>query len=180
KKEVKPVWISNTFSRQLTHKWRAEEQAIMVGTNTVLQDNPKLDVRNWTGENPIRIVIDKTLKIPSDFSVYDKSVKTIFITEKKQLSTHENLLFETIDFNKNVCIEILKALYKHQIQSVIIEGGKILLESFIQNNLWDEARIFTSDLVFENGIKAPEFNTSSKPKAYKILNDTLKYIYNEV
>ncbi len=180
KKEVKPVWISNTFSRQLTHKWRAEEQAIMVGTNTVLQDNPKLDVRNWTGENPIRIVIDKTLKIPSDFSVYDKSVKTIFITEKKQLSTHENLLFETIDFNKNVCIEILKALYKHQIQSVIIEGGKILLESFIQNNLWDEARIFTSDLVFENGIKAPEFNTSSKPKAYKILNDTLEYFYNEV
>lgn len=180
KKEVKPVWISNTFSRQLTHKWRAEEQAIMVGTNTVLQDNPKLDVRNWTGENPIRIVIDKTLKIPSDFSVYDKSVKTIFITEKKQLSTHENLLFETIDFNKNVCIEILKVLYKHQIQSVIIEGGKILLESFIQNNLWDEARIFTSDLVFENGIKAPEFNTSSKPKAYKILNDTLEYFYNEV
>lgn len=178
KKETKPVWISNEFSRQLVHKWRAEEQAIMVGTNTVLQDNPRLDTRNWTGKNPIRVIVDRTLKIPPDFSVYDKSVKTIFITENEKTSPHENLIFETIDFNKNINIGILEVLYKYQIQSVIIEGGKTLLESFIQDDLWDEARVFTSDLLFENGIKAPEFNVGSTLKTSKILNDRLEYFYN--
>lgn len=178
KKETKPVWISNEFSRQLVHKWRAEEQAIMVGTNTVLQDNPRLDIRSWTGENPIRIVLDRELKITSGFSVYDKSVKTIFITEKERLSEHENQVFEKIDFNKNVNIGILDVLYKHQIQSVIIEGGAVLLESFIKNNLWDEARVFTSDLSFEKGIKAPEFNTNKAALKNDISDNTLEYFYH--
>ncbi|MGE4346066.1 MAG: bifunctional diaminohydroxyphosphoribosylaminopyrimidine deaminase/5-amino-6-(5-phosphoribosylamino)uracil reductase RibD [Flavobacteriaceae bacterium] len=178
KKETKPVWISNEFSRQLVHKWRAEEQAIMVGTNTVLQDNPRLDIRSWTGENPIRIVLDRELKITSGFSVYDKSVKTIFITEKERLSEHENQVFEKIDFNKNVNIGILDVLYKHQIQSVIIEGGAVLLESFIKNDLWDEARVFTSDLSFEKGIKAPEFNTNKAALKNDISDNTLEYFYH--
>lgn len=178
KKETKPVWISNEFSRQLVHKWRAEEQAIMVGTNTVLQDNPRLDIRSWTGENPIRIVLDRELKITSGFSVYNKSVKTIFITEKERLSEHENQVFEKIDFNKNVNIGILDVLYKHQIQSVIIEGGAVLLESFIKNDLWDEARVFTSDLSFEKGIKAPEFNTNKAALKNDISDNTLEYFYH--
>lgn len=178
KKETKPVWISNEFSRQLVHKWRAEEQAIMVGTNTVLQDNPRLDIRSWTGENPIRIVLDRELKITSGFSVYNKSVKTIFITEKERLSEHENQVFEKIDFNKNVNIGILDVLYKHQIQSVIIEGGAVLLESFIKNDLWDEARVFTSDLSFEKGIKAPEFNTNKAAIKNDISDNTLEYFYH--
>lgn len=178
KKETKPMWISNEFSRQLVHKWRAEEQAIMVGTNTVLQDNPRLNIRSWTGENPIRIVLDRELKITSGFSVYDKSVKTIFITEKERLSEHENQVFEKIDFNKNVNIGILDVLYKHQIQSVIIEGGAVLLESFIKNDLWDEARVFTSDLSFEKGIKAPEFNTNKAAIKNDISDNTLEYFYH--
>jgi len=178
KKETKPVWISNEFSRQLVHKWRAEEQAIMVGTNTVLQDNPRLDIRSWTGENPIRIVLDRELKITSGFSVYNKSVKTIFITEKERLSEHENQVFEKIDFNKNVNIGILDVLYKHQIQSVIVEGGAVLLESFIKNDLWDEARVFTSDLSFEKGIKAPEFNTNKAAIKNDISDNTLEYFYH--
>lgn len=177
KKETKPIWISNEISRQLVHKFRSEEQAILVGKNTVLQDNPKLDVRDWTGQNPIRIVLDRELKIPKNYSVYDKTVKTIFITEKEQISDDENLIFEQVDFTENVNFQILQVLYKHQIQSIIIEGGKTVLESFIKDNLWDETRIFTSDLLLKNGIKAPDFDFE-KYSETRILNDTLSLYYN--
>lgn len=177
KNETKPIWISNEISRQLVHKWRSEEQAILVGTNTVLQDNPKLDVRDWTGQNPIRIVLDRQLKIPKNYAVYDKTVKTIFITEKEVFSEDENLIFEKIDFDKNVNNQILEVLYRNQIQSVIIEGGKTVLESFIEDNLWDEARVFSSDLFFEKGIKAPDFNFKKYSETH-IINDTLSLFFN--
>lgn len=177
KNEQRPVWISNEFSRQLVHKWRSEEQAILVGTNTVLKDNPKLDTRDWTGQNPIRIVLDRTLKIPKNYSVYDKNIKTIFITEKEEISDDENLIFEQIDFDKNRNNQILEVLYKHQMQSIIIEGGTSVLESFVKDNLWDEARIFTSNLFLKNGVKAPEFNFE-KHSETPILNDTLSLYYN--
>lgn len=177
KGNLRPVWISNEFSRQLVHKFRSEEQAILVGTNTVLQDNPKLDVRDWTGRNPIRVVLDRELKIPSDFSVYDKSVKTIFITEKEVNSDDENLIFERINFHESVSQQILGVLYKHQIQSVIIEGGKAVLDSFIKDNLWDEALIFTSEVLFENGTKAPEFNFEPRHRT-TLGNNQLVYYRN--
>jgi len=173
----RPVWISNEFSRQLVHKWRAEEQAILVGTNTVLEDNPKLDIREWTGYNPTRIVLDRELKTPEDYSVYDTSSKTIFITEKHKESNQENIFFETINFQNNPNIQILDVLYKHQIQSVIIEGGASVLQSFIKDNLWDEARVFASDLILENGIKAPEFDFNKYSKN-QIVNDSLSLFYN--
>lgn len=177
KDENRPVWISNPLSRQLVHLWRTEEQAILVGTNTVLDDNPKLNVRDTFGKSPIRIVIDRELKIPTDFSVYDKSVKTIFITSKEQESQDENLVFDKIDFQSNVIQQVLDVLYKHQIQSVIIEGGSQLLQSFIQENLWDEARIFTSEISLKEGIKAPDFQYTYQNKQY-IQNDELTFFYN--
>lgn len=177
KDNKRPVWISNEYSRQLVHKWRTEEQAIMVGTNTVLQDNPKLDVRHWTGHNPLRVILDRALVIPKDFSVYDKSCKTIFITEKVMQSSDNHLIFEQIDFSKNRNKQILDVLYKHDTQSVIIEGGKDVLDSFIQDGLWDEARVFSSDAFVEEGIKAPEFNFQFSHET-RILNDTLYYYYN--
>ena len=177
KNEIKPIWISNEFSRQLVHKFRSEEQAILVGTNTVLLDNPKLDVRDWTGQNPVRIVLDRGLKIPKNYSVYDRRIKTIFITEKEQISDDENLIFERIVFDENINNKILEVLHKNHIQSVIIEGGAGVLESFIKDNLWDEARIFTSDLILENGVKAPEFNFE-KYSETRIMNDVLSLFYN--
>jgi diaminohydroxyphosphoribosylaminopyrimidine deaminase/5-amino-6-(5-phosphoribosylamino)uracil reductase len=177
KDENRPVWISNPLCRQLVHQWRTQEQAILVGTNTVLDDNPKLNVRDTFGKSPIRIVIDRELKIPTDYSVYDKSVKTIFITSKEQESHEENLVFEKIDFQSNVIQQILDVLYKHQIQSVIIEGGSQLLQSFIQENLWDEARIFTSEISLKEGIKAPDFQYTYQNKQY-IQNDELTFFYN--
>lgn len=178
KENNRPVWISNKYSRQLGHKWRAEEQAILVGTNTVLQDNPKLNLRDWTGEHPARVVLDRELRIPTTYSVYDKSVKTIFITEKQTQSNHENLIFETIDFSHNRNEQILQVLYKHQIQSVIVEGGQKVLNSFIADNLWDEARVFMSDIFLEKGVNAPEFNFQPD-RIISIDNDQLIYFKNK-
>jgi diaminohydroxyphosphoribosylaminopyrimidine deaminase/5-amino-6-(5-phosphoribosylamino)uracil reductase len=155
RKEQKPVWITNEFSRQLVHKWRSEEQAILVGTNTVIDDNPKLDVRDWEGNNPIRIILDQNNRIPKDSHIYDNKVKTIIISNLAQVNNGENTTFDIIDFEQNLANQILKALYKHKIQSVIIEGGLKTLQTFIEENLWDEARIFIGNNCFGNGIKAP-------------------------
>jgi diaminohydroxyphosphoribosylaminopyrimidine deaminase/5-amino-6-(5-phosphoribosylamino)uracil reductase len=121
RKEQKPVWITNEFSRQLVHKWRSEEQAILVGTKTVIDDNPKLDVRDWEGNNPIRIILDQNNRIPKDSHIHDNKVKTIIISNFAQVNNGENTTFDSIDFKQNVAQQLLKAFYKHKIQSVIIE-----------------------------------------------------------
>lgn len=154
-KKRKPVWITNEFSRQLVHKWRSEEQAILVGTNTVIDDNPKLDVRDWEGNNPIRIVLDQNNRITEDSHIFDDKVKTIVFSKSKKAINKENTIFEVIDFKQNLAHQILNVLYKYQIQSVIIEGGSQTIQTFIDENLWDEARIFIGNKSFKNGTKAP-------------------------
>ena len=153
--KLKPVWITNKYSRQLVHKWRTEEQGILVGTKTVLDDNPSLTARDFSGYNPVRIVLDKSGKIDTKFHVKDNSVKTIFLTENESLISSENCIYEQCSFDENLIENTLNILVKHQIQSVIIEGGSKTLQSFIDKNLWDEARIFTGKNIFENGTKAP-------------------------
>lgn len=155
KLDQKPVWVTNEFSRQLVHKWRSEEQSILVGTQTVIDDNPKLDVRNWTGKNPIRIVLDQKNRIPKGSHILDNQVKTIIFSDIPKAINEENTIFETIDFKQNLAEKILNVLYQHQIQSVIIEGGSRTLQTFIDENLWDEARVFIGNHNFETGIKAP-------------------------
>jgi diaminohydroxyphosphoribosylaminopyrimidine deaminase/5-amino-6-(5-phosphoribosylamino)uracil reductase len=149
-----PVWITQKASRQLVHKWRSEEHSILVGTTTILDDNPSLDVRSWSGENPLRIVIDKDLKLPKDLKVYDGSVKTIFINQKIT-TKNENLFFEKINFSKPIALEICKVLFKHKVQSLIVEGGRKTIQTFIDENLWDEARVFSGLVNFKEGTKAP-------------------------
>ena len=178
KDEQKPVWISNSYSQQLVHKWRVEEQAILVGTNTVFADNPKLNVRSWFGNNPLRIVLDRNLKIESSAHVLDKSIRTIVFTEKKIDSSEENLQFETIDFTKNIAKQICEVLGKHQVQSILIEGGTKTLQTFIDENLWDEARVFTGDVLFTDGIQAPNLKATIFSEQ-NIKNDTLKIYYND-
>lgn len=172
RKEQKPVWITNTFSRQLVHKWRSEEQAILVGTNTIIDDNPKLDVRDWKGNNPVRIVLDQNNRIPKDCHVFDNQTKTIIFSKAKNKTESKNTFFETIDFEKNSAKQILNVLYKHEIQSVIIEGGSRTLQAFIDENLWDETRVFIGNNHFENGTKAPII-TLKNSKKYSIGNDLL-------
>jgi diaminohydroxyphosphoribosylaminopyrimidine deaminase/5-amino-6-(5-phosphoribosylamino)uracil reductase len=149
-----PVWITKKSSRQLVHKWRSQEHSILVGTTTILDDNPSLNVRSWRGENPLRIVIDKDLKIPKNLKVYDGSVKTIFINQKVT-SNNGNLYFEKINFSNPVALQICEVLYKHKVQSLIVEGGRKTIQTFIDENLWDEARVFSGALTFQEGTKAP-------------------------
>jgi len=153
--ENKPTWISNKYSQQLVHKWRSEEDAILVGTNTVIKDNPKLNTRTWVGENPVRVVMDRTLRIPTSYFLFDDSVKTIVITESYKENT-ANTFYEIVDFSsENFISNLMKVLVKHQIQSIIIEGGNKILQTFIDANIWDEARIFIGQNSFTSGIKAP-------------------------
>lgn len=156
KLEQKPVWITNPYSRQLVHKWRTEEQSILVGTQTVIDDNPKLDARDWFGNNPIRLVIDQNNRIPKDSHIFDNQTKTIIFSKIKTEIVEENTIFEVIDFEQNIAQQIIVILYKYQIQSVIIEGGKQTLQTFIGANLWDEARIFVGNSRFNTGTKAPK------------------------
>lgn len=177
KNEKKPVWISNTYSRQLTHKWRTEEQAILVGTQTVIDDNPKLDARDWQGNNPTRIVLDANNRIPKESAVFNNLTKTIVFTNSENAISQENTTFERIDFKQNIAEQITESLYIQNIQSVIIEGGLLTLQTFIDANLWDEARIFTGKTTFDEGIKAPLL-AKGNSKKYLIENDELTILRN--
>lgn len=175
--ERKPVWITNKVSRQLVHQWRAEEHGILVGTKTVVEDNPKLNVRSWKGENPVRVVIDRKLRVSKDSHVYDQSVKTIFLTDVDK-ENQENLIFEKIDFSKPLAQEICNVLYKYKIQSMIVEGGTQTLQTFIDEGLWDEARVFTGNLEFGAGVAAPALN-AEKFNQQELGSDTLKIYHND-
>jgi diaminohydroxyphosphoribosylaminopyrimidine deaminase / 5-amino-6-(5-phosphoribosylamino)uracil reductase len=172
-----PVWITNEVSRQLVHKWRSEEQSILVGTTTVLDDNPGLDVRHWKGEDPVRIVIDKELKIPANLKVYDGSVKTIFINETRTYAKG-TIFFEKINFSEPIAIQICAVLFKHKIQSLIVEGGTKTIQTFIDENLWDEARVFSGEVHFNDGVNAPKLDVIPT-KEENIKDDILKTYLND-
>jgi len=153
----KPIWISNEYSRQWVHKLRSMEQAILVGTRTVLMDNPSLTVRDWNGPSPIRIVIDRNLDIPKNASVFDENSMTIIITEK-EATNKDHLFYEKICFTENFIDQVCDILHRHTIQSVIVEGGAKTLQSFIDANCWDESFVFTSEMKLNTGISAPQFS----------------------
>jgi diaminohydroxyphosphoribosylaminopyrimidine deaminase / 5-amino-6-(5-phosphoribosylamino)uracil reductase len=149
-------WISDDYSRQLVHKWRAEEDAVLVASGTAWYDNPRLNVRDWTGRNPVRVVIDRYLKLGANQHLFDGTQKTICYNLVKQ-DEFENLLYVRLP-NENVLESLIADLYRQKIQSVIVEGGAQLLGSFIKDNLWDEARIFVSPQRFNTGVPAPKIS----------------------
>ena len=159
KKEQKPVWITNTYSRQLVHKWRAEEHAILVGYNTVMEDNPSLTTRNWNGKNPIRVILDKTETLSKNLKVFDTKAQTLLIKETSAEG-------------------ISNKLYKANINSIIIEGGLKTLQLFIDAGLWDEARVFTGNSYFNEGVKAPKIK-GRLLNELTIKNDVLRIYKNE-
>ncbi|MBL4745099.1 MAG: bifunctional diaminohydroxyphosphoribosylaminopyrimidine deaminase/5-amino-6-(5-phosphoribosylamino)uracil reductase RibD [Flavobacteriaceae bacterium] len=155
--DAKPNWITNRYARQYVHKLRAEEQGILIGTNTVINDNPALNVRNWSGQDPVRIILDKTLRIPVNYTVLNDAVKTLVFTEVKRMDT-ENTKYIKIDFSRNIVRAICEELYRENIQSVLIEGGKQTLQSFIDANVWDEALVFVGACNFKKGLQAPRIH----------------------
>lgn len=156
----KPVILSSPLSSMFVHKKRAEVDAIMIGRRTALLDNPSLTVRNWYGRNPIRIVLDRTSSLPSDLQIFNGDIPTLVFTEKEYLSK-KNITYITIDFNHNPLTQIMEELYQRKIQSLLVEGGSQLLQSFIDNELWDEAYIEKCPNRLHSGVKAPQMNDNS-------------------
>lgn len=150
-------WISGEASRKLVHQWRSEEEGIMVGTKTVLHDNPTLNVRHVEGRDPIRIVVDKNLKISPTANVFNQQQPTLCYNAIED-RTDEYNQFIKIDFSKDIIPQILFDLFQRKVQSLFVEGGAQLLQSFLDLGLWDEARVFTSQTLFEKGIQAPEID----------------------
>ena len=179
KNEIKPIFISNTYSQQLVHKLRSAEHAILVGTKTVLADNPKLNIRSWSGENPIRVVLDNTLRIPKNSNILDGSAKTIVITatRDKNIVSSKSLIFEEIDFSKNIAKQVCEVLSKYQIQSLIVEGGTQTLQTFIDEKLWDEAIVFVGNTSFVKGVRSPIITKEFKEEF--IESDVLKRYTND-
>ncbi|MBC7416931.1 MAG: bifunctional diaminohydroxyphosphoribosylaminopyrimidine deaminase/5-amino-6-(5-phosphoribosylamino)uracil reductase RibD [Pedobacter sp.] len=149
-------WISGNLARRLTHKWRAEEDAILVGKNTALIDNPELNVRDWIGNNPIRLLIDKNLQVPTSNLLFNHVAKTVIFNELKTevIGNVHYIQMENMQFYlpQKICFQ----LYLMDIQSFIVEGGMNLLNQFLSANLWDEARIFRSKAAWKDGLRAPQ------------------------
>ncbi len=148
-------WISSPESRQLVHKWRTEEDAILVGKNTAIYDNPSLTARDWKGKNPIRILLDSNLEVKSGSNLFDAKAPTLILNALKE-EVKDNI--EWIKTEMNNPWSVLRKLNERKIQSVIIEGGSEVLNSFINENCWDEARVFISNQKFEKGISAPSID----------------------
>jgi diaminohydroxyphosphoribosylaminopyrimidine deaminase/5-amino-6-(5-phosphoribosylamino)uracil reductase len=148
-------WISAALSKKMVHKWRTEEDAVLVGKQTVIADDPQLTTREWTGKNPIRLVIDKNLQIPVDKQIFNDAGKTIIFNELKSAYSENLQYVQMEDMHYYLPQKIAFQLYLMDIQSVIIEGGANILNQFIQAGLWDEARVFNSAANWETGIAAP-------------------------
>ena len=166
-------WISNDCSRQLAHRWRSEEDAVLVGTKTASHDNPQLNVREWSGRNPVRIVIDRFLRLPKNLNLWHGPQKTICYNVLKH-EEQQHLLVIRLD-EEEFIPQLLKDLYKKGIQSVIIEGGAQTLNLFIHSGNWDEARIISSPRSFGSGIAAPTVK-GNLTAVQQVFSDELKIV----
>jgi len=169
--------ISNEQTNRLVHKWRSEEASILVGTNTALLDDPELTTRNWPGPSPVRLVVDMDLKLPAPLKIFNDKQRTVIFNK----ITHEekgHLIYYQVTEDVNLVHQIVNALNQMNIQSVIVEGGARLLQSFIDEEMWDEVRVIKNEkLIINNGLNAPSFIDGNADEEIKILGDSIK-IYN--
>ena len=172
-------WISGPLSKKLVHKWRTEEDAILIGKQTALADNPQLSSREWIGKNPIRILIDRHLQVPPSSHIYSDVAKTIILNEQKTEVQGNIHFIQMEDMQYYLPQKIAFQLYLMDIQSVIIEGGANILNQFIDAGLWDEARVFTSASSWKEGLSAPVINGIITDQ-YKIEKDTLTIYQNNI
>lgn len=168
-----PAPVSGKLAKKLVHKWRTEEAAILVGTRTAQFDNPKLNVREWNGPDPVRLVIDNNLSLSENLHLFDRSQPTIVYNNLRNEQLHENLQLVRLEPGAGFLPQLLSDLYHRQIQSVLVEGGTFLLEAFIKENLWDEARIFRSPQRFGDGITAPRLSLDTLTESTFIGEDQL-------
>lgn len=169
-----PTVISNNFTRILVHKLRAECTAILIGTNTAVNDNPSLSTRYWYGKSPTRVILDRSGRIPANYNIFDNSTNTIIFTETINTITQNNKTkLIPLKFDENVITNILSELHVSKIDSVLVEGGSHVLQSFIDKGIWDEAYIEISNTKFETGLPAPKING-------EILSENISKTYKQV
>ena len=162
-----PLRISSPLSTLVTHKRRAEVNAILVGRKTAQLDNPSLNVRHWSGENPIRLVIDKELSLSKELNLFDGSTQTYVFTNKTEISNKTNLSYIKLNFEQDILPQLLNFLYEIEIQSLLVEGGAQLHSSFIEADLWDEIHIEKGELIINDGVKAATAPTNQAAKLKK-------------
>lgn len=173
------LFISNDQTNRLVHKWRSEEASILIGTNTALLDDPELTTRHWEGPSPVRLVVDMELKLPLSLKIFNDKQKTIvFNTIKHEENGHLNFCQVTEDVN--LVLQIVNALYQMKIQSVIVEGGAQLLQSFIDEGMWDEARVIKNEnLIIQHGLAAPELPVRGARQEMRIVSDRIHTYFKE-
>ena len=173
--QSEPFWMTSQDSKKIVHKWRSEEDSILIGRITAEKDNPKLTVRKINGRNPIRIVIDKDLKLSDNLNIFNNQSITLIYNTIKQENNNTNLFIKIP--KERFIEEIVKNLFKRNILSIIIEGGSKTIQSFIKNNCWDEARIFKTKINLVKGVKSPKVIGKEILKN-DIGSDNLQIIYN--
>jgi len=171
-KKNEQTWISGKVAKRLTHKWRSEEDAILIGTNTAEIDNPQLTNRLWAGASPVRVVLDRRGRLSTDLRVFDSTARTIIFSENEDVKQFFKSSNVDVTICKIVLRDLLNHLYQSKIKSIIVEGGAQLLQSFISENLWDEVRIFTASHHLGEGVAAPKLD-GKMVQQISIENDTL-------
>ena len=172
-----PTWITNEWARRAVHKQRNTEQAVLVGTNTALKDDPSLTLRDWKGIPPVRVVIDRSLKLPASLKVFSGKEQTLILNDIRD-GEEGNVHFVKTDLTTNSIPNILSVLKDQELQSVIVEGGRNTLQRFIETGLWDEAYVYVGDKWFENGVKAPVI--SGKPEKQEEFGDSKLFVYRNM
>jgi diaminohydroxyphosphoribosylaminopyrimidine deaminase/5-amino-6-(5-phosphoribosylamino)uracil reductase len=168
------LFISNEYSNRLVHKWRSEEASILVGTNTAMMDDPELTTRLWPGPSPIRLIVDMDLKLLLSLKIFNREQRTIIFNTIKH-EEENNIQYYQVTEDTSLVHQIINALYQLKIQSVIVEGGARLLQSFIDEGMWDEARVIkNSELRIMNGLAVPILEHALMVDEQKIFSDIIE------
>jgi diaminohydroxyphosphoribosylaminopyrimidine deaminase / 5-amino-6-(5-phosphoribosylamino)uracil reductase len=175
----KRLFITNEFTNRMIHKWRSEEMGILVGTNTALLDNPELTNRLWIGKSPARLIVDMHLRLSPSLKIFNKQQPAIIFNALRHEEI-EKVIYYQVTEDVSIVHQILNACYQTNIQSIIVEGGAKLLQSFIDEGLWDETRIITNEILhIENGLSAPELSNYNFSHSENIFTDRINYYYNK-
>ncbi|MBK8443626.1 MAG: bifunctional diaminohydroxyphosphoribosylaminopyrimidine deaminase/5-amino-6-(5-phosphoribosylamino)uracil reductase RibD [Sphingobacteriales bacterium] len=172
-------WISNALTKRVAHRWRTQEQAVLIGTHTALIDNPQLTARYWQGKNPLRCVVDKSLQLPLELSIFNHDAPTLIFTDLRTpvpaYSSMFHIQYQKIDFQEDIIKQIIDCLYSKNIQSLIVEGGAELINSFLTAGIWHEARVFEAPVHWGKGKRAPLISTT--PQQSHQIGDNFLFTY---
>jgi len=171
--------ISSETTNRLVHKWRSEEASILIGTHTALFDDPELTTRKWPGPSPVRLVVDMELQLPSSLKIFNSKQRTIIFNKIKHEENGQPAYYQVTE-DVSLVHQVVNALYQMNLQSVLVEGGARLLQSFIDENMWDETRIICNKhLAIGKGLPAPQLPAMKPATEITIENDEVTFYYNK-